>query len=193
MAAARMRGAMAAAVLRLPMFGAGMPARERLLAQLSPAARAWMLAPLLPTEWFDEAFAVELSNAVMKTLHITDPAAIQQWFRRWHVQAFAGTFRQMTGARDPKGFAAVLPGFWTRQHDTGAFEIVALREGYLHTRLRGNANATDRVYAIALAGGMEAFLTMVGAQGVRATHTVGRLLLDIESEWDGIASLPDEG
>ena len=56
----RFRGTMAQQILRLPMFAAGMPGRERLLAALTPTARTWMLSPLMPNEWYDERLAVEL-------------------------------------------------------------------------------------------------------------------------------------
>lgn len=188
---ARFRGSMAQQVLRLPMFAAGMPGRERLLARLSPEARAWMLSTLLPNEWRDEALAVELANAVAQVLNLATDEAIQQFFRRQHLQGFGGTFRQ-SGIRSPEGLFAAMPAIWSRQHDTGT--LIAEKTGTNSGRIeiRHSQSVLDNVYGLALVGGTEAFLVLVGAQGARGSRKPSKTSLVIDLAWDGVATVPDD-
>lgn len=184
----RFRGTMAQQILRLPMFAAGMPGRERLLAALTPTARTWMLSPLMPNEWYDERLAVELTHALYKVLNLSSHAALQTWFRRQHLQAYAGTVRASGSVGTPESVLATLPGVWSRQHDTGTLSVEELTPLSARVVIRDNPDVADELYAIALVGGTEAFLTLAGAQGLGVTHSTGRMTLTIECAWEGVAS-----
>jgi hypothetical protein len=99
---------------------------------------------------------------------------------------FTGIYRMLTFVLSPEFLIRRSPGLWNRYYDTGTFEVLVAKSGYVETSHRG-CTGFDRLLWEDVIGGAMGILEVCGAKDlhveVRAGGYDGDDFLDATCTW----------
>ncbi|NOY94246.1 MAG: DUF2378 family protein [Deltaproteobacteria bacterium] len=176
------RGLVSYQMLKSPRLCPGSPGRARLLEAVDEETRAFISGSVLPGSWYPERLSVAMVHGVVKALELNTDAAVRAYFGAQQRAAYNLAYRALLRMTPTRRLVERAPAFWRRQHTAGELIVASGMQGSASGRIEGNVYVVDPIYAIGLAAGIEATLTMTGAKGAKVEERpVGEdtLLLDI--------------
>lgn len=170
-------------VMRHPRFTDGAPDREGLLTRVSAECRDLLEHRVLPSSWHDEAFSVEVVNAIVDVLGLDTDDSRRAWFRELQVRGYSKIYKTILPFLSAEMLAKRAPSFWGRQHDTGELIIDAVGDGEGRGRVVGDPHALDPVYGLVITAGVEAALSLTKAKTVTMEHEIAEGELRFLARW----------
>lgn len=159
-------------VMRHPRFAEDGPDRAPLLERVSAPCRDLLEHRVLPSSWHDEAYSVEVVNAIVELLDLSTDPARRAWFRDLQVRGYSRIYQAILPFFSAEMLAKRAPSFWRRQHDTGELIIDEIGDGAGTGRVVGDPHALDPVYGLVITAGVAAALSLTKAKTVAMEHHI---------------------